>query len=496
MDVHGEPLSPPGRDTAILARLERLDITKPLRRLRFQAGLGYAFDAADTATLALILPAVSVVWHLNKGQTGVLGSSVLIGFMFGALASGAIGDAFGRRRVMTYALLLFCLGSLLGALAPNWELLFAARVVTGLGCGAEAAVISVYASEFVAARHRGRFVGSLVAFFALGWIIAALAGRFVIPLDGGWRWLQVLGATPVLLLLWWRRYLPESPRWLLLRGRRREAHEVVARFERGSGLEPGPAPGVDDMSVPRPRLQIRGGLRSLRGFADLLQPGLRRVTLSTCFLWLVVFFCFYGFNTWIPSLLIARGYTITSSFTFTILIYVAQAPGYYSAARLFARFDQKTVIVGYFVGGAISAFILSQVSTTATILAASCLLSFFMSGVSGCTYAYTPQVFPTAIRSSGSGLCSAVGRVGAIAAPIVVGTSYSALGFGGVFALFMGMLVIGGLGVLVFGVATRNKTLEEIEAEELGTVVSLPVDEVPGTAAPRDRRVTSGEDAS
>src|SRR5690348_2065742 len=127
MDVPGDSSSLAERDAAVLARLERLDIDKPLRRLRLQAGLGYLFDAADTATLAIILPAVTVVFGLTAGQTGVLGSSVLIGFLFGALFAGAISDAIGRRRVMSYALLMFCAGSIVGAMAPTWELLFAAR---------------------------------------------------------------------------------------------------------------------------------------------------------------------------------------------------------------------------------------------------------------------------------------------------------------------------------------------------------------------------------
>ncbi|KID27876.1 arabinose efflux permease family protein [Prauserella sp. Am3] len=451
---------------ALLARLERLDVGRPHRKLRVQLGMGYAFDAMDTATVALILPAVTAVWGLSSGAAGVLGSSVLMGFVVGALASGAIGDMIGRRKVMLYALALFCLGSLLGSMSPSFEFLFASRVVTGIGCGAEAAIISVYASEFVAARHRGRYVAGIVTFFAYGYIMAALLGRFIVPLPEGWRWIQVVGAAPVLLILWWRRGLPESPRYLLARGRIREAEEVVASFERGTGHTPSaPSARPSQEKVATPPAE---GV--LRRYAGLFAPGLARVTGTTFFLWFVGFFAYFGFFTWIPSMLVAQGYPITQSFTFTIFINAAQLPGYYLAARLFDHVDQKFATIAFLTSAALSALWLANAGSTATILASAILMSFCMTGTMGGIYTYTPQVFPTRIRASGAGASAAVGRIGAIIAPIIIGFTFPVIGFGGVFALLMGVLLIGAAGLAVFGVRTKGKTLEEIEREETGEV--------------------------
>ena len=475
---------------ALLGRLERLDVGPPHRTLRRQLGFGYAFDAMDTATISLILPAVTVVWGLSSGSAGLLGSSVLMGFVVGALVSGALGDAIGRRRVMLYALTLFCLGSLLGAASPSFAFLFASRVVTGIGCGAEAAIISVYASEFVAARHRGRYVAGIVTFFAYGYILAALLGRFLVPLDGGWRWIQVAGAAPVLLLLWWRRGLPESPRYLLSRGRVREAEDVVAGFERKCGQVP-PAPsGVDTRPAARGRPGVRGALHR---FAGLFAPGLGRVTGTTFFLWFVGFFAYFGFFTWIPSLLVAQGYPVTQSFTFTIFIYAAQLPGYYLAARLFDHVDQKFATIGFLVAGALAALWLARAGSTATILGSAILMSFCMTGVMGGIYTYTPQVFPTRVRSSGAGASAAVGRLGAILAPIIIGFAFPVIGFGGVFALLMTMLGIGAVGLAVFGMTTRNRTLEELEREATGGAADNPAGQVPrATGAYEVREDSSG----
>lgn len=472
------PPSAPPTDAELLGRLEALPIGKPHRRIRVQLGFGYMFDAMDTATVALIMPAVAVAWGLSSSQTGLLGSSVLMGFVVGALTSGAIGDAFGRRRVMLYALLLFCLGSFVGAFSPSWEFLFTSRVITGVGCGAESAIIAVYASEFVSSRHRARFVASIVMFFSFGYITAALLGRFLIPMDDGWRYLQIAGAMPILLLLWWRRSLPESPRYLLAHGRRSEAEDVIVLLEDGD-LSPSPA-GAGEPSpstTTRPALPERPTVRqALRRYADLFERGLIGVTLATCFLWFVVFFCFYGFFTWIPSLLIDEGYTVTKSFTFVFLIYAAQLPGYYLAARLFDYVDQKFAMIGFFAFGAVSAYALSQAGSTTSILISACLLSSSMTGVMGGTFTYTPQVFPTLIRSSGMGASAAIGRIGAILAPIIIGASYDSIGFTGVFTMLMAMMAVGALGLSIFGTRTKDKTLEEIEQDALGQVRSFNTD--------------------
>ena len=106
-------------------------------------------------------------------------------------------------------------------------------MLAGLGTGAESAIIAPFLAEFVPPARRGWFLGALAGFFSFGFVGAALIGRFVVPLsDAGWRWAQVGTALPVLMVLWWRRSLPESPRYLLLRGRTAEAEPVVADFER------------------------------------------------------------------------------------------------------------------------------------------------------------------------------------------------------------------------------------------------------------------------
>ena len=156
--------------------------------------------------------------------------------------------------------------TLVAAAAPNYPVFVGARVLAGLGTGAESAIIAPFLAEFVPPARRGWFLGALAGFFSFGFVGAALIGRFVVPLsDSGWRWAPVVTAVPVLMVLWWHRSLPESPRYLLLRGRTAEAELVVADFERRAEASPGTAlPPSRSRRRPRSRSgrRLRRALRA------------------------------------------------------------------------------------------------------------------------------------------------------------------------------------------------------------------------------------------
>ena len=457
----------------MLARLDRLPLCRPHYVLLVMGGLGYTFDGMDAAIVAFLLPSAQKEWGLSSGQLGIIGSATPFGFLFGAAIAGILGDRIGRRAVMMYALLFYSAFTILAAVAPNYEIFVAARVLAGLGTGAESAIIAPFLAEFVPAARRGWFLGALAGFFSFGFVGAALIGRFVVPTsDQGWRWAQVITALPVLLLLWWRRSLPESPRYLLLRGRTREAEQVVADFERraeraiGSALPPLPASAAEDVGLVTEAEEGRTSPPLSAALRFLWSHEMARRTAVVWTLWFVITFSYYGFFSWIPTLLVERGITVTRSFEFSIIIYAAQIPGYFSAAWCNERLDRRRTIAIYLVGSAISAFVLSQVDTSAAIVAAGAFLSFFLNGVYEGLYAYTPEVFPTWVRATGTGLSSAFGRIGSITAPAIIGFFAAALGFGGVFTMTTVVLAVGVVVVLVFGLHTAGRGLEELTETE------------------------------
>ena len=445
--------------STISARIERLPFAHFHKHLLLMGGLGYMFDAMDAAVLAFILPVLRTAWDLSSLHVGLLGSSTYIGFFFGALLAGTLGDLIGRRLVMMWALALYCVASLASALVDSWQPFFAARIVAGIGTGAESAIIAPYLAEFVARRLRGSFTGSLAGFFSFGFVAAALLGYFIVPAHAqGWRIVLVITALPVVMLLWWRRALPESPRWLESRGRIAEAQAALDRIEaeflrRGLAL---PEPESGPAAAP----PVPGTLAG--NFKALLSGRQTRVTTMTWIMWLSITFSYYSFFVWIPGLLVQSGMSITKSFAYSIAIYCAQVPGYFSAAWFNERIGRQATIASYMLLGGLSAMGLAFAQGDAQVMAAGICMSFFMNGTYAGVYAYTAEVFPTAVRTTGAGLASAIGRIGAIVSPILVGYLYPKFGFAGVFGTTTVVLLLGASVVVVMGVPTRGRSLEDI----------------------------------
>ena len=455
--------------SSISSKIESWPFSSFHRRLLVIGGLGYSFDAMDAAVLAFILPVLRTQWSLTSVQTGVLGSATYIGFFFGALLAGSLGDLIGRRRVMMVALAIYSAASLVSAMTHVWPTFLVARIFAGLGTGAESAIIAPYLAEFVARRYRGTFVGSLAGFFSFGFVAAALLGYLIVPATpDGWRIVLVLTALPVVMLLWWRRVLPESPRWLESRGRHDEAQAIVEKIERellaaGYSLEPG-APATQGVAS-QPEAFAKASF--VDNFKALWVGKQARVTAMTWAMWLAITFSYYSFFTWIPGLLMQHGMTITKSFAYSLAIYIAQVPGYFSAAWLNEKIGRQATIASYMVLGGVAAMVMTMTRTNEAIMVAGICLSFFMNGTYAGVYAYTSEVFPTAIRTTGTGIASAVGRVGAIVSPILVGYIFPVAGFGGVFGVTTAVLLAGALAVVMMGIKTKGLSLERIAVKEL-----------------------------
>ena len=213
-------------------RLDRLPVTSKHKRLLLGSGLGWALDAMDVGLISFIMAALAVHWDLGPSQTSWLASAGFLGMALGATFGGLLADKFGRRNVFSLTLLVYGLATGASALAGGLTVLIFFRFIVGLGLGAELPVASTLISEFAPRRVRGRMVVILEAFWALGWILAAIIGTFVVSTsESGWRWALALGMLPAAYSIYVRRGLPESVRFLESKGRHDEAEAIVASFE-------------------------------------------------------------------------------------------------------------------------------------------------------------------------------------------------------------------------------------------------------------------------
>ena len=392
------------------ARLDRLPFNAAHRKLLVASGIGWAFDAMDVGLVSFVVAAIAADPHFNLNATEkswVL-SVGFVGMAIGAALGGYFADRVGRKTVFTATLVIFGLAN--AGMACSWTLvaLLIARFIIGLGLGAELPVASTLVSEFSPTRHRGRMTVLLESFWAVGWIIAAAIGAFVIPNTGdwGWRWALLIGALPLLYAVVTRAHIPESVRFLESKGREDEAEQAVRYFEQASGVAPVASPKAE----PLPAIRTR----ELFGHQYLAR------TVAIWLTWFFVNFSYYGAFTWMPSLLADQFGSLTSSFGYTLIISLAQLPGYFLAAWLVEIWGRRRTLSVFLAVSAVAAFVFSQAGSVAAVIGFGMLLSASNLGAWGVLYAVTPEIYPTRLRGAASGAAAAVGRVAAIIAPLLV----------------------------------------------------------------------------
>ena len=447
-------------------RLDALPFTRRHGRVLTGSGIGWALDAMDVGLISFIIAALTQQWGIDKGESGLIASVGFLGMAIGASLGGLLADRFGRRQVFALTLLVYGVATGASALVGGVALLLVLRFFVGLGLGAELPVASTYVSEFAPARIRGRIIVILEAFWAVGWTASAVIGYFVVPASAdGWRWAFALGAVPAVYALVVRLGLPESPRWLAGRGRHAEAERIVAAFEGRDADASGPpavrapssapAGAADSSGAPRALAQTAGGR-----LAALWSPEFRSRTGAIWLVWFCVNFAYYGAFIWIPSILVDAGFSLVRSFGFTLIITLAQLPGYAVAAWLIERWGRRPTLSLFLIGSAGSAIAFGTVHAEWAIIASGMALSFFNLGAWGALYAVTPELYPTSLRATGAGWAAGVGRIASIAAPLLVPVLLAAGGAGLTFAVFAVFFVVAATAAWAL-VDRRGKALDD-----------------------------------
>ena len=407
MTQHVAPDAPATQSLTRAERLDRLPFTRAHRKLLGGSGLGWALDAMDVGLISFIMAALAVEWDLSSTQVSWIASVGFVGMAIGASVGGLLADRIGRRQVFALTLLIFGIATGASAFAGGLAVLIVLRFLVGLGLGAELPVASTLVSEYAPKRIRGRIVVILEAFWAVGWLAAALIGYFVVPLHNGWRWAFVIGMVPAFYAIYVRLHLPESVRFLERKGRVDEAEAAVRIYEESAGVAPVPSPALPAEKAPP-------------HWRELWTPRFRRRTAALWVTWFGVNFAYYGAFIWLPSLLVAQGFDLVRSFGYTLIITLAQLPGYALAAFLIEKWGRRATLTTFLFGSAVAAVLFGQADSVATIIAAGMSLSAFNLGAWGALYAVSPEIYPTALRGTGSGSAAAFGRIASIIAPLAV----------------------------------------------------------------------------
>ncbi len=442
------------------ARLDRLPFTPFHRKLLIVSGTGWMFDAMDILLVGSVVAAVTSIWGLTPQTSGLIISANLAGMFVGAALAGILADRLGRKTVFQVTLLAYSILTGISALAFNAFSLGLVRFLAGIGMGGELPVASTLVSEYAPARLRGRMIVILESFWAYGSVLAALIGYLLIPAFG-WQVAFLVGAIPALYVFILRRAMPESPRFLLNSGRVAEAEAVMQQMEASAGVTSDPSQAETETKPATPAARVR--------WVDLFAGRFSRRTVMLWVLWFAMSFAYYGIFTWMPGLLRSKGFDLSQTFLLNLIISLFQIPGYFSAAYLVERWGRKSTLVVFLLLNAVGAFFfaeqgLSAQPNVASILVWGAVMAFFNLGAWGIVYTYTPELYPTRLRGTGSGFAAAIGRLGGVIGPYAVGSMLAAF-TGSQFAVFITftiVLLIGGIVVFVLGEETKGRSLEEI----------------------------------
>ncbi|MFI0469501.1 MFS transporter [Saccharopolyspora sp. 5N102] len=423
-------------------------------------GLGYMFDAWDVALNGFLTPLVGTEFGLSPGQKGLVATANLIGMAVGAVAWGTVADRIGRKRAFSITLLLFALFSAVGALSPNLEIFLLLRFLAGVGLGGCIPVDYAIVSEFSPRRQRGRVLSAMDGWWPVGTTLAGVSATLLVPVHGNWRWMLVLMILPAVLLIWVRRGVPESPLYLVRKGREEEARAVIDDLVRRTGANPEPyvipAAVVED---------TRGG--ALAAAFDQLRRVWAfnpRITAVSWTLFTSVMLVYYAALSWMPSILKAEGFGEIAAFASTALMNAVGIVGVALAVLVVDRVGRKRVIAtaGPIMSVMLVVFSLLLGTPTLAVVAIGAF-GLFALVVIPVMYAYVSELYPTELRASGFGWASSSSRAVTGFAPLLFGSVlWPVLGLPLTFTVLGVLVVAAVVFMMVAAPETRGRELDRI----------------------------------
>ena len=443
--------------STLVGRMEALPLSAWHLKARVIIGSATFFDAVDTVAIGMVLPVIGQAWHLTPGQIGWLISGGFIGQMIGAIGFGQLAERIGRIPTAMITTAIFALGGIASAFAVGFASIFVLRFLQGLGLGAEVPVAAAYINEIAPAKSRGRFVLLYEFIFAVGIVVSGFVGRWTIP-TWGWQSIFLIGSIPALLVLLFMRTLPESPRWLITRGRIEDAEEAISGIEReirASGKNiPSPIP-----TVLSPQPSASGS------WDELFSPQYRARTVVIWTTWLTIGLISWPLTIWLPTIYRNTFHvSLEQALNFGLINNLVILLATLSCALLIDYTGRKAWFTGAFVlaGAALGILGLTGASSASSVFICTAITLFGITSLNLAIYLYTPELYPTRLRAVGTGIALAWARIGAIIAPPIIGWGMANNGLANV---FLGLGIVALVAAVVtglFAIETRRRILEEV----------------------------------
>lgn len=388
-------------------------------------------DGYDIAVAGAALPSIMKDMGVTASTAGFMASSALFGMMFGAIFLGVMSDKIGRRWTISVCVFLFSVFTALAGLMQDPISFSVVRFIAGLGIGGVMPNIVAQMTEYSPRRIRSFMTTVMFSGYAIGGILAALIGKQFIA-DFGWQIVFFAAGAPVLMIPFILKFMPESLSFLAAKGEQKNLAAIAARIAPAETFSSG-----DSFSSPRRQRAPSAGM------AELFKNGRG---LSTVMFWIAFFtglFMIYALSTWLTKLMAMSGYSLGSALSFVIALNVGAVIGSVGGGWLADRFHIKWVLVTMYAMGSVFLYLMTMKTSTEMLYLIIGAVGACSTGAQIVAYAYCGQFYPTTVRSTGVGMASGIGRLGAITAPVMIGLIVSLK-----LPLSQNFLVIGSAGIV------------------------------------------------
>jgi MFS family permease len=429
------------------------------------AGMGFFTDAYDLFIIGTATVLITKQWHLTSAETGLINSMTLISAFVGAFLFGRIADIFGRKRIYGLEAVLMVIGAAASAFSWNFASLIAFRFLLGIGIGGDYPVSAVLMSEYANRKDRGKLVGLVFSMQALGLVAGPIVGLILLstgmPANIAWRLMLGLGALPALSVVYFRRRMPESPRYeSKVKGRVSKAITELTTYSDG-------AVSLDEVIAEVPR---RMGLKAFLANKQYLL-----YLIGTAGSWFLFDYAYYGNAVSTPlvvkSVLGAGKHPLTETLALSLLVFlIAAVPGYFLAAWLMDRIGHRRLqLIGFPLMG-LAFLVIGVVPKLTTVVAPFLIIygiSYFFAefGPNTTTFVLSAEVFPTSMRTTGHGISAGVAKVGAFIGVYLFPILSKDLGLSGTLIITAVFSAIGFLVTLVLPEPAR-RAMGEVSAED------------------------------
>jgi len=423
------------------AALNRIGVTRAHKLILVLILAGALFDSFEQNTVGIVGPALKAQWGLGAAEIGLLNTITFIFSALGRLVAGFVADRYGRRLMLNVDLLLFTLGAVICAAAPNFTVLCVGRAVVGSGLGGELSIAITMLAEFCPPRFRGTAVGLVnVGSGGVGNFLAPGFGLLVFMIFPGpeqWRWLFAVLVAPALLVVVYRRFIPETPRYLLSRGDVEAANLVLSRLASGRLTQRPPAARyISNAAATIEPARLRHSIEIFK------PPFVRRTVPAALAIWMT-----YGSQlsvlTLMPIILVAQGYTVTRSLLFTMMIQSGSFLGALVASIFGYHLPRKRVLTVGSLFALLAGLAFGYLARSAVlILAFGATFQFFVLLLNTTIWIYVPELFPTRMRGFGTGFILAIGITAGAVMPLIAGHLVDGFGVAAMFAMIAIMYAI------------------------------------------------------